>query len=299
MAQLSIEDFGKALLKTGDLDPVYIALTGANLDARTLSQVCVAYWCFYHLGAASYIGSAKQPRTFWDRMWTAALNVDPPPPKPGERWPRAAERRHFRGAQAIAAVSQLRSRFKSADEVIDFLFNSDNVPKLTYERVAARAQELRGFGQWIAWKIADMGERVFGFPIDFSGANLGIYKDPKQGAALAYYLRCIRPDVNMFPGSSEPYAGQEWKYPITQGMLDDIVKYYCREFNKFRAPPGKGRGVNVQEVETIFCKYKSYYKSHYWVGKDIHEIKNGLHGWGDLADQLMTAMPVDVPRSPT
>ena len=51
------------------------------------------------------------------------------------------------------------------------------------------------------------------------------------------------------------------------------------------------RRVNVQEVETIFCKYKSHLKGHYPVGKDSEEIRHALEGWGDTAQELQKYIP--------
>jgi hypothetical protein len=59
--------------------------------------------------------------------------------------------------------------------------------------------------------------------------------------------------------------------------------------------------VNVQEIETIFCKYKSYVKGHYHVGKDIHEIREALiytqkySKRTGLANALLKAMPEKPP----
>jgi hypothetical protein len=69
------------------------------------------------------------------------------------------------------------------------------------------------------------------------------------------------------------------------------VEHYVKMFKKFNAPGGTPRPVNVQEVETIFCKYKSHLKGHYPLGKDTREIHHGLDGWGDLAQELQRGLP--------
>lgn len=286
MNVMTIEDFGANLLKTGDLDPVYNALFNAQLPAPTLDRVCVAYWCFYHLGAAAYIAEkGKTPGDFKLLMTQAAANVERPKIRPeGERWPRAAERRHFRGEQAVRAVGELVYKYKTATHMMNGLVNAG--PNMTYASVTRAAESHRGFGQWIGWKIADMAERVLGFPVDFSDASLGIYKDPRQGAALAYYLR-----EDTAGHMVDNYRGEPWKYPIGDADMKTTVDYYVKHFRRFKAPPHGDRPVNVQEVETIFCKYKSHYKGHYPLGKDIREVGHGLEGWGDLAAQLKAGLP--------
>lgn len=298
MKSLSLIEFGDALLRTRDLDPVYVAIHGAGLSGPQLPQLLTAYWCFYSLGAAAYISEAKTPKEFWKRMMAAAINETAPPPKPGERWPRAAERRHFRGAQAVSSVAGLAARYgKGAEQFVSYLYRPFDNTGSTFNGVAARAREHRGFGEWIAFKIADMGERVLGFDVDFTDCHLGIYKDPRQGAALSYYLRFSAAAAWPVAGE-EDYSQEPWKFPVSDVQLkqevDRLVAFW--RGRKFKAPPSGDRLVNVQEIETILCKYKSYYKGHYHVGKDIDEVRHGLERWGDTAQQLAKALPPSVMR---
>lgn len=269
---LTIEEFGDQLLRTQDLDPVYVAIASANLPTRTLSRLCLAYWCFYNLGVAARLAESRNAKHFWDQMGIAARNEGYN--RDGSRpWPRGAERRHFRGAQAIAAVTDLRASYgrSDADALIVELFDALAPTFLT---VTNRVKRLRGFGPWIAFKIADMGERVLGQPVDFSDCTLGIYKDPRQGAALARF--------------------GDWKFSITDRELEETVNEHVAYWRKkkAKAPPHGDRLVNVQEIETIFCKYKSHVKGHYPLGKDTIEVAHALEGWGDLAQQLKKGMPV-------
>lgn len=286
----TVTEFGKELLRTGDLDPVYVALNKAHLDQAMLERLCLAYWCFYHLGLAAKLAEIKNPKKYWEAMMAAAVNEGDPKP-----YPRGSERRHYRGAQAVASMASLISLYpKGATYAVDGFIKPepmrgmiDNNPRFTYNSVAASAQAHRGFGEWIAFKIADMSERVLGYATDFSDCHLGIYKDPRQGAAVAYISAGLH--VEMSP----PANGYEypWEYPITDAQLKVTVDHYVKVFRKFNAPGGTPRPVNVQEVETIFCKYKSHLKGHYPMGKDTREIHHGLTGWGDLAQELQRALP--------
>jgi hypothetical protein len=279
---LSLEEFGRELLSTGDLDPVYTCLNGVQLSAAQKKRLCLAYWCFYHLGVAAKLSAETGP-AFWEALAEAAANVGDPKP-----WPRGAERRHFRGQQAIAAVVELRHRYARPEHFCDYVFEPGDGARPTYGGVAERVKEHRGFGPWIAFKIADMGERVFGYPVDFSDCELGIYKDPRQGAALVYVQRAL--------GGTAGYAHDPWRYPITDQELRHVVAELIREFRKtkLRAPPTFDREVNVQEIETILCKYKSHVKGHYPSGKDTRELAHGLSGWGPLAEKLKKALTTHV-----
>lgn len=262
---MDVYEFGSRLIRTKDLDPVYVALTGAGLDRDLLSRVCLAYWSYYHLGAACYI--AERPKLFWERMKLAARNEDSHP-SPQGRWPRGAERRHFRGQQSIQAVEELSQHGKPEKIVAHW------TQQPTFIAVSKEVKKHRGYGDWIAWKVADMAERVFRHPVDFSDANLGVYKDPRQGAALIRF--------------------GDWKHPITDEELALQLKENLKMFSKFKEPPHNDRKCNIQSIETIWCKYKSFRKGHYWVGKDIQEVSHGLQGWGDVAQQVLQHMPEEV-----
>jgi hypothetical protein len=207
------------------------------------------------------MAEARSDKAYWELMIRAALNAD-------KRWPRGAERRHFRGQQAIDAVAELARKYRTAEEAVELWCSGG-----TFQRVSDEVQRNRGFGPWIAFKIADMSERVLGCDTDFSDCHLGIYTDPRKGAALVRF--------------------GDQNHPITDQELESTVDQYVGLWRQKRAkaPPRRDRYVNVQEIETIFCKYKSHINGHYPLGKDCREVRHGLHGWGDLAEHLITGVP--------
>ncbi len=282
-----IVTFGDALLKTGDLDPVYTAVHSAKLDHNTLLRLCLGYWCFYHLGLAAKLAELKTPEAYWRLFELAVRNEGEPKP-----YPRGAERRHFRGDNALKAYQHLRRLYRTPEgAAVGIVGTGPRVgPRnaLRFATVSDQVQTHTGFGPWIAFKIADMAERVLGYPVDFSGCALGIYKDPRQGAAVA--LCEWQSGEGLIPGVDFSNI-EPWTYPITDDELRATVEHYVKVFRKHKAPPNGNRAVNVQEVETIFCKYKSHLKGHYPIGKDTREIGHGLVGWGDLADQLKKGLP--------
>lgn len=264
---------------------MYVAIEQAQLDQRTLARLCLAYWCFYHLGVAARLAEIKSPKKYWGSMLSAAINAgeNADGSKP---WPRGAERRHYRGAQAVRSMGELVQRYGAKEAqhaVVHFIQPNVKTPP-TYKSVARAVRDHLGFGEWIAFKVADMSERVLGYSTDFSDCNLGIYKDPRQGAAVAYLEA---------QGGYTYTAESPWDYPITDAQLAETVEHYVNLWRKKRvkAPGGPPRLVNVQEIETIFCKYKSHLKGQYPTGKDTREVHHGLNGWGDLAQQLQKGLP--------
>lgn len=255
-SKATIYDFGDQLIHTGDLDPVYIAIYGAQLSRPQLCRLLTAYWCFYHLGAAAWM-SEHHGAGFWYALGVAARNEDVSPI--GGRWPRAAERRHFRGQLCVDAVEWLSQ--KPPEYWVESLSSLK-----TDESVMSAVKQWPLHGPWIAFKAADMMERCVGQRITFSG-DLGlIYMEPRAG-------------LDMVAARDESLTA---------------VGHYARlleHFGQFRAPPGMDRACGPQEVETVLCKWKSHMNGHYTVGKDIKEVRHALEGWGDTANRMLRAAP--------
>lgn len=115
--RLDIESFGRHLITSGDLDPIYTALVRAEKAGDySIPQLCrwlVAYWCYYSAAVASFL-SEKEGEEFWHWMTVAARNEEETPV--GGRWPRGHERRHFRAAIALNSVSSLQARYAERPE---------------------------------------------------------------------------------------------------------------------------------------------------------------------------------------
>ena len=251
---LPYKEFGRHLLKSKDLDPVYVMLHKAGLDRDQLSRWCLAYWSFYHVGVASRIAEAS-PRSFY-RLMMKAHN---------EKWPRGAERRHFRGGSSLRAIEFMR-KFGPPSTVVEYML-SDR----TFDGITHNVKEFPVFGPWIAFKIADMASTVLAEDVDYSGCTLGIYKDPRQGAALLKH--------------------GDWRAKISDEELEQVVSTLAKEFRRYTAPPLHNRKVGIMEVETILCKYKSHYKGSYPLFKDSKEVWEALHEWGDLAESMKCLVP--------
>lgn len=271
--------FATALLETQDLDPVYVALHGArrHLTRQLADRLLLAYFCTYHLGASAFLAerSDGSSEAFYKLLLTVAENAGtlptaamPPAQRlllgeGGKPWPRGTERRHWRGEQAVRSATDLVRSMQAGFGPSGLLDRW--AQGRTFAGVTARVREHRGFGPWIAFKVADVLDRVRGNRVDFTDCELGFYDEPRKGAA---YMR------------GEP----------TRQLSDEVfrkeVARWTKKLSAHKAPPRFERAVNVQEVETVFCKYKSHCHGHYPVGKDVREVHHGLEGWGDLAEEL-------------
>jgi len=248
------QTFGRELIETEDLDPVYVMLVDSKalMNDNLLKRWLLAYWCYYSCGVASRIAESDD---FYASMWQGIH----------EKWPRGMERRYFWGRQAENAIQYLQE-WGEPEAVVDHMTIHD-----TFQEASDAVQEFVGFGPWMGWKIVDMAERVLAIPVDFSESTLGIYKDPVQGAAFVRF--------------------GDWKHPITEAELDEEVQRQVEEFKDLLAPPFYDRPPNIQEVETNLCKAKASFKGFYPMGNDTYHVRESLKGWGDLAQELLGWCP--------
>lgn len=275
--RLPIEQFGRQLITTGDLDPLYIGLARMEWDQDQLYRFLIAYWCFYDAGSASYI-SERKGNVFWNTMHTAARNTVSTPL--GGRWPRAAERRHFRGEQATNAVEELTERYKHPEEMVRYIAGpgAPETPVL-FQEVAGRAKEHRGFGDWISYKVADMLERLDVARVLFTYSD-AMYSSPVKAAEKLARERLQLPE----------------DAKVKPEVVHNVVKHLLVEYQDLWAPPNMAniRQVGLQEIETVLCKWGSHMNGHYPPFKDTTEINEGLHAWSsasETARELLHWMP--------
>ena len=259
ISKMNVFDFGNKLLELGDLDPVYTALWGAQLGEDELRRWLVAYWCFYHCGTASWIVD-QGPSEFWPSMMRVAVNEGP------RRYPRGTERRHFRGELAKKSVTELRKEWDTPTRIFEWVTAGKSDGPIPLESIMRRVQMFNGFGPWISFKVADMLERLDLCPIRFDASTVFLFKSPQEGAEeMCRQLRYQGDrDVN------------EW---AVDTLLGGLRKGITGQERLHLAPPRFERGLNVQEAETVLCKWKSYLGGHYPPGKDCREIWEGLLSW--------------------
>lgn len=263
--RLSIEEFGKQLIASGDLDPVYIMLRRARekgvMDDVQLKRWCLVYWCFYHAGVASFISTNDK---FWYFMHVAAANTSPVAHcgKLG-RWPRGAERRHFRGEAAKCAVSWLEGNYSSSPEE----FVNGKMAHCNFKSAFQSILNVPQFGPWIAFKVVDMLVNVFDSTMDLSNASLHIYKEPGEGAELA----C-----------------KHWGIDVStrRTALDTAIARLRPALANYPPLHAPDRSPGIMEIETVLCKWKSHMKGSYPLMKDTKELKHVLTGWGETAGVL-------------
>lgn len=251
--------WGRRLIEVEDHDPLYSGLVRWDVRGSRKRRFMLAYWCCYSVGASHYLSQFVGAH-FWAELRVAAVNEVEAPI--GGRWPRAHERRHWRGQKCVDSVDWLSAKFKHPEEAVLSLEGSR-----TLREVEDRMGSWPQFGPWISFKAADMLERVLGVPVTFPNSILTMYRDPLKATELA-----------------RPLMGVETNQAVADTMLE--------AFGGMMAPGFRGeaaRLVNIQEVETVLCKWKSARGSHYHIGLDTRDHRAELERWG--AADLLAAYP--------
>lgn len=239
-ARLGVVEFGAELLRTGDLDPVYIAVHRLRLQPEQLLRWLLAYWCFYRADVASAL-SEQRGSEFFAMMRRADER----------RWPRGRERRHFRGTTSRNAIEYLAQAHRTPEDAVEWLCRSFSL--MSFVTFKSRIEAWPGFGPWIAFKAADMLERLDVMPITFSWDILSWYGEPRAGAELAA----------QHLGAAMPPTALDAAATVRQRLAEA----------GFLAPPACDRPIDIQEVETVLCKWKSHLNGHYPVGIDTRELR--------------------------
>lgn len=257
--KLSIEEFGAHLLTSGDLDPVYLALNGCGFDNSMRNRWLTAYCAFYSAGFACW-ASEREGEQFWKVLAEAATNSTEAPC--GGRWPRASERRHFRGMQAEKAVEAWKEMYGSRPEdMMEYI--ADGAPHFNY--ALERAKTHRSVGTWMGFKLVDLVDACMNREISQDDITMFFYDTPKQSM-----LRLWREKQGL-PENAQPKDERL--------VLEAMIEYSRNAFKDHTIPHKQGKPVDLFTLETIFCKFQSHLNGHYQLWKDTDEINHGLTSW--------------------
>ena len=237
---MGVFQFGIELLKTNDLDPIYVMLYHSPLSKNVLRKWLLAYWCFYSIETCNRIINYND---YWEGMRAAASSSD---------FKRGTERRHFRGNLAITSVEDL-SRLSVSERFKPL----ETVESVSYLEVINQVMTWRGFGPWIAFKVADMLDRLGFCSIKFdyqAQSKVMLFDSPKEGAKRV----------------TERYGGNSNQPEVW------AVNKLSESLGRFKAPPDYQRPINIQEIETILCKWKSHTNGHYQLGEDLKTVRLAL-----------------------
>ena len=273
--RLGIVPFSRHLLRSGDLDPVYLALPKSVEDQDQLGRFLMAYWCFYSVGVACFM--SEQKSDFWKWMNVAAVNEQPTPS--GSRWARSKERRHFRGTAAVTAVDRLSQRYgERPADILDFLSSGP----MDVKSVINRAKSHYLVGDWLSFKMADMMDAVAQCPVTQDDISVFLYDTPRKSILHNWRLQ------NGFPDNAQPKDEAV--------VLEKSMEWLGHQLEEYKIPHKPGETLDLFSLETCFCKHHSHLGGHYPLFNDIHEINEGLEPWKSHSSTARTFLHY-MPRS--
>jgi len=216
--------FASMMFRLEDADPGYMLLKRAELSYDQKLRYVLA-WCTYYNPGIAAIASAYKGKKFYEYLH-AVYGVAQ----------RASERRHFRGQAGYKALTQWQAKFPAPEDMIEACYSK------TYLGVRKNMQDMVQMGDYFYWKLADIWDTVFDYPVDFTGCEKYMPKVPKQGAELISELESTC-----------------FSLPVVMGTVTDYVsgiKY-----------PVKGvRKLALQEAETVCCVFKQHVAGDYHYG---------------------------------
>lgn len=219
--RMNAEEFGAELLRTKDLDPVYVMLYNARLEREQLARWLLTYWWFYHSGVASCLAACLDCIDWFSKEYPEPIYV-------------------------LETLEKAR----------------------TFRRIKRIVNCYPMFGPWIAFKVADMMERVWGASIRFEPKDImDFYEEPREAARVVGAMNGLDNEL-------------------------EVLSYLEEKFKPFAAPPGEDRPVGIQEIETILCKWKAHIHGNYPLGKDTKEIRHHLLQIPcTIGDRLLECLP--------
>lgn len=240
--ELPWQNYARLTVITNDLDPVYVALAKSGWEEEKIMRWCAAFIAFYHTGTACEAADL-QGDEFWNFLWDRYDNN-----------PRGSERRHFRGEAGKKALKAWRDTYSTPEKFLLACMK----PSFMQTLKAGIPQ----IGTYFTWKVCDFREAVFGYDMDWSGAEHNMLATATNGLEL------------LFP--KEPYHESVFK------LLEAIDDLY--------APPRFDRKCGLAEAETVACGVRQYYTRGVPIGEDIVAKRTSL-GNSDNAKHLSTKFP--------
>src|SRR5262249_26482528 len=139
----------------------------------------------------------------------------------GGRWPRSAERRHFRGNACTWAVDKMSQLWPEPEEQWRSLRGLGS----EVDVIGRVTRKWPMHGAWAGFKVADLAERVTGYPVEFS-RNTGLLYESPRAAVVE-----LATHTNRTPGE----------------LYEDQLAW----ISDFSAPPRRDRPCGPQELEMV------------------------------------------------
>ncbi|QDP51028.1 MAG: hypothetical protein Unbinned6004contig1002_14 [Prokaryotic dsDNA virus sp.] len=229
---LSFRDFSKQIIETGDIDPDYILIR----------EKCKEY------------GWNKKQMFNWILHKLVIYDS-------------YSELQVINKEKNILEVKYGTERRKSKRFAKEYLNNIQrafidiNIEKFFTQKgyvVFNKIKTIKGYGSWAAWKFMDLISCCYGIDVDFETIDFRkAYTFPLKGLLM---INDLPEDVKLL---------QDTK--LYSKLMHNANKM-LEGLETINSPHNNNKGLRINEVETLLCKYHSYKHNKYKVGQDIEHL---------------------------
>lgn len=230
------ERWHHAQVLTGDLDPAYGVLRWIaderRLDAEQRAWLCVCHVTQYHLASTltmfgRYPTAAALPSTASAAV--GLLDLPSTTERRAHRDPRKLVHHALALRDALAPAGVVRYLGHAPEGVV------------SWQTVTERIMQVWGNGRWAAYKLAELLQKVAGWPISAPDAGHRYSSGPRKGLNDLY---------GGLPEGQDDLSVRVLD-AVTQGLADRLGE------------------PDLAQVETSLCDFHSLVQGHYYLGHDI------------------------------
>lgn len=247
--------FGRRMLSSKDIDPLYPVLSYLQKDMDESAKLwhSFLYVAWYNLPSAT-IAFDKHPDPA--EGWRLIGDIE-------AKWATGVERRANRGGKVASHISSFLDDVqfhKGANDPCGILGwhqedltskDSDKWPEINWGILNKRIQGIYLNGRWAAYKHLEVLRRVNGMNLRAPDMGNQFSSGPREGLAMFY-------------------GELEGQGPAVIEILDE------QGLDLQQRVASRGLEVDIEELETLLCNWKSLMKSKYYVGHDIDEFQEQI-----------------------
>jgi hypothetical protein len=239
-----LTEFAGHQLRSKDMDPLYPVLEylQRGMPAERALWHSMVYVAFYNIASSTqFFEACPEPDLLLLESVDAELF----------RLPTGIERRGLRGGtpmrRHLEHLVTLSASFKGFRPL---LMAGGVTGRVSWWQLMASIQQIHGNGRWAAYKLAEILYRVHGFPTEPADMGNAHSSGPRKGLSIIF-------------GGDAP----EGNDPAAIRLLDARGEYVLAVMRQ------AGLSIDIAQVETALCNFKSLYAGKYYVGHDIDEMQ--------------------------
>lgn len=245
-----LTEFAGHQLRSKDMDPLYPVLEylQRGMPAERALWHSMVYVAFYNIASSTqFFEACPEP----DLLLLETVNALYPHLF---KLPTGIERRGLRGGapmrRHLEHLVTLSASFKGFRPL---LMAGGVTGRVSWWQLMESIQQIHGNGRWAAYKLAEILYRVHGFPTEPADMGNAHSSGPRKGLSIIF-------------GGDAP----EGNDPATIRLLDARGDYILAELRQ------AGLSIDIAQVETVLCNYKSLAAGKYYVGHDIDELQEAI-----------------------